>query len=93
MSCGISHGLGIQSVDTCSFGLKTSSVTRGLPEKKTLVWKSFLKREKESGIFRLGRRGTGMNFIPSPMMFFREPGTWVCGRVRSCISMFEGRER
>ena len=51
-----------------------------------------MKREKESGIFLLGRRGTGMNFNPSPMMFLREPGTWVCGRVRSCMVILDGRE-
>ena len=92
MSVGICHGLGIHLELTWSFGLKISSEVMGLPAKYTFVWKSLVKREKESGIFLLGRRGTGMNFNPSPMMFLREPGTWVCGRVRSCMVILDGRE-
>ena len=74
ISGGISHGFGAQSESTWSLGLNTSSETRGLPEMYTFVWKYFLNRAKDSGILRLGRRGTGINFSPSPMMFLGSRG-------------------
>ena len=89
----MSHGLGSQSDVTGILTLYFFSSGIGRPEKYTLVSKSFRKRANEDIGLRFGLRGVGMNLSPSPMMVVRVLGMCVSFVVRSCISIFEGREK
>ena len=90
---GISQGLGSHSEPTCIFGLNGSSARWDLPEKKTLVRKSFWNRAKEVVGFLFGERGVGINLSPRPMIVVRDFGISVVGLVRLCNATLVGREK
>jgi len=88
---GMSQGFGSHSDSTCVFGTYSSSVTRGLPEKKTFVSRSFWNRARDSFGLLFGLRGVGQNLSPSPMIVVSCLGIMVVDEVKSCMERLVGR--